>query len=368
MVVHICNTEGVHSQVIKDTVEYLSSFRGLMYFKASKGITDKDLTNALNIEGIIETFSYYDLTEIAGKYRYKHEIDKNDIVVIISNHKLEYEHFDENKRWFSYFSNNDIIVRSYGWENYTEDRVHLGISHQIAENVFQIISGLTLKTRADSFMYHYDSDTICINNFVIEEDKIKLKLFSGIICQQCIDSYINAGGSLEYFDQVNSILDGIRAELKPKIIAIKQIEDIEVFEDGRIIIGRDVFINFPTKFLSYIYLFFLVNNGKQFTSKNIFSNSCFLESLVKCYNIIYKKSYEAPDIGNLPKVIQTLMTNRNTTKSTFNSYRNKINKLIPKKYGIISTSNGNNTYNFGVDLPPNKIKLPDKFIGFASNC
>lgn len=368
MVVHICKTEGVHSPIVKNTVKYLSSFGGIMQFKAAKEITDNDLKIALDIEGNIETFLYNDISEIAGKYRFTHKIDKSDIVVILSNHKLDYEYLDERKRWFSYFSNNDIIVRSYGWENYTDERVHLGISHQIAENVFQIKSGLSLKTRADSTMYHFDSDTICINNFVIEEDKIKLKLLSGIICPQCVESYVNAGGSIEYFDQINSILDGIRAELKPKIVANKQIEDIKVFEDGRIIIGKDISIHFPEKFLRYIYLFFLVNNGKQFTSKNIFSNSYFLESFVKCYNIIYKKSYEAPDLENLPKVIQTLMINRNTTKSTFNSYRNKINKLIPKNYGIISTSNGNNTYNFGVDLPPNKINLPDKFIGFASKC
>ena len=368
MVVHICNTSGVQSKVIKDTVEYLSKFKGLLHFKSSKGISEKDLANAIEVEGDIETFSYYDLSNIAGKYRYKHEIDKNDILVIITNYKLEYEHFDDKKRWFSFFSNNDIIVRSYGWENYTDDRVHLGIAHQIAENIFQIKSRFSLKTVTDSNLYHYDLGTVCINNFVINEDEIKIKLFSGIICPHCVDSYVNSGGSIEYFEQINCIIDGIRTELKPKIIAIKQLEAIEVFEDGSMLLGKDVTINFPKKFLSYIYLFFLVNNGHQFKRKNIFSNSYYLESLVKCYNIIYKKSYEVPDLENLPKLIQTLKSNRTNTKSTFNSYRNKINQLIPKSYGIISTSNGNNTYNFGVDLPADKIKLPDKFLGFSIKC
>lgn len=368
MVVHICNTEGVKSQLINETVKYLSTFKGVMHFKSSKVISDKDLANALDIEGDVETFSYTDIKEIAGKYRYEHKIDKNDILVVISNHKLEYEHFNEEKRWFSFFLNNDIIVRSYGWENYTDDKVHLGIAHQIAENIFQIKSGFSLKSVTNSNLYHYDSGTVCINNFVIKEDEIKIKLYSGIICPHCVESYVSSGGSIEYFEQINNIIDGIRSELKPKIVAIKQIEAIEVFEDGRILIGKDITINFPKKFLSYIYLFFLVNNGHQFTRKNIFSNSFYLESLVKCYNIIYKKSYEAPDLENLPKLIQTLKSNRTNTKSTFNSYRNKINQLIPKNYGIISTSNGNNTYNFGVDLPADKIKLPEKFMSFSSKC
>lgn len=367
MNVYITGMPGVSASTINDTIRFLNKSQGRLTFIKSEGISEKQLCRVLKTENSIESFDFCQLEDISDVYRTLREIEDADLVVFLSDYKLDYEKFDGDKRWFSYFSNNNIVVKTYGWEGYTSNRPYLAISHQIAENIFQIKSGLSLKTGAPTNLYHFDTSQVCINNFVMKENDIKIKLYSGYICQECSEMFFENNSSFELYNQLNNIIEVVRADLKPKFEAKNQIENIEFFEDGRILIGNDRHFKFPQKYLEYLYLFFLVNNGKQFTKQNIFSNELYLESLFKCYNIMNKKSYEKPDLKDMPKVIKTLYNNRTSTKSTLNTYRAQINKFIPSPYNLNTITNGNITYRYGIDLPSEKVKLPDKFLGFRCN-
>jgi hypothetical protein len=231
------------------------------------------------------------------------------------------------------------------------------------------LSGFHLKSDTDDDMYHFDNHTVCINNFSVFEEQIKMKLLSGVVCHTCVTKFLGKDHKNQnYFKQIDETLDGIRKGLKIKIkVAEPTFNDVNVNEDGSIHINGNEVI-FPYKYLHYIYLFFLINNKKRFTEKTLFNEkeeeNAPLISLIKAYNIIYGHGFLAPNLNKIPPLIKKRILARNEKKSTFNSYRCKINKFLPVKYGINSNEFVKGKFEFFVDIPNEKLHLPNSFLGF----
>jgi len=369
MNVYITGMPGVSASTINDTIRFLNKSQGRLTFIKSEGISEKQLCRVLKTENSIESFDFCQLEDISDVYRTLREIEDEDLVVFLSDYKLDYEKYDGDKRWFSYFSNNNIVVKTYGWEVYTSNRPYLAISHQIIENVFQSLSGLNLKTSSVHNMYHFGDNSVCINNFALFEKEIKIKLLSGVICETCVSDFLNrTPENYNYYPQIDDILERVRKELKAIVRIEPSYEDVKINEDGSIEIGEHK-LTFKGKYEHYIYLFFLINSGKWFSEKNLFEFdgiiSSNLNSLIKCHNIVYGHGFTPPDSKPIPKLIQRRIDDIKNKKSTFNSYRSSLSKSVPdKQYGFMRLPNGNNTYRFSVTIPTEKLHLPNSFLGF----
>ena len=128
-------------------------------------------------------------------------------------------------------------------------------------------------------------------------------------------------------------------------------------------------LEFKGKYEHFIYLFFLINSGKWFSEKNLFefdgSISSNLNSLIKCYNIVYGHGFTPPESKPIPKLIQRRIVDIKSKKSTFNSYRSSIGSRVPEpQYGFMRLPNGSKTYKFSVNIPLEKLHLPNSFLGF----
>lgn len=369
MNIYISGTPGVDIDTINQTVKYLNSFEGELKFRKAKLLTNQNLKILFNSKVNIETFMFNDLEKISSFWRASNEIDFNSYVVFLSDFKLDIESYNIGKKWFSFFENKDIVVKTYNWENYTGNKTYLAIAHQIIENLFQSLSGFRIKSENDYDMYHFDNHTVCVNNFTIFEDQIKMKLLSGVVCDICMSKFLaNNRNNQYYFKQIDNTLEGIRKGLK---FEVKESEptfnDVIINEDGEIYINENQVI-FPNKYLHYIYLFFLINNKKTFTEKAIFNvkeeENAPLISLIKAYNIVYGFRFLPPNLKIIPTLIKKRILALNEKKSTFNSYRSKINKFLPVKYGINSNEYVKGKYEFFVDIPEENLKLPNSFLGF----
>ena len=370
MNVYITGTPGVNASTINDTIRFLNKSQGRLTFIKSEGISEKQLCRVLKTKNSIESFDFCQLEDIADFYRTLGEIEDADLVVFLSDYKLDYEKYDGDKRWFSYFSNNNIVVKTYGWELYTSNRPYLAISHQIIENIFQSLSGLNLKTSSVHNMYHFDDNSVCINNFALFEKEIKIKLLSGVICETCVSDFLNiTPENYNYYPQIDDILERVRKELKAIVRIEPSYEDVKINEDGSIEIGEHRLEFKKDKHIHFIYLFFLINSGKWFSEKNLFefdgNINSNLSSLIKCHNIVYGHGFTPPESKPIPKLIQRRIDDLKSKKSTFNSYRSKISSRVPEQqYGFMSLPNGNKTYKFSVNIPPEKLQLPNSFLGF----
>ena len=369
MNVFISGTPGVNESLINHTIKFLNKFDGHFRFIKTKKITEKQLMIILKSDTPINTFYFNQLDEISNFYRGVNEISNNDFLVILSDLKLDYESYSDSKKWFSYFSNRNITVRTYDWENYTTEKSYLAIAHQIIENLFQSLSGLNLKENASQSLYHFDNHTVCINNFSILEEQIKSKFLSGIICKNCIDKFLENESNQKYFNQIDCILEDVRTKLKTKVKVIPQYDDVKVNQNGDIEINNDE-IKFKEAYLHFIYLFFLINNNKVFSEKSLYNTNegtnAPLISLIKAYNIVYGHGFQPPNLQKIPKIIfnRIKAIENNTGKSTFNSYRNKINKILPQQYGIKTNEPEKGKFEFSVNIPTEKLHLPDTFLGF----
>ncbi len=369
MNIYISGTPGVSGDIINETIKFLNSFGGELKFRKAKLLTNQNLKILFNSNVNIESFMFNDLEKISTFWRASNEIEFDSYVVFLSDFKLDFESYNIGKKWFSFFDNKDIVVKTYNWENYTQNKTYLAIAHQIIENLFQSLSGFRLKSDTSYDMYHFDNHTVCVNNFTIFEEHIKMKLLSGVVCDTCITKFLaNNPNNKYYFKQIDATLEGIRKELK---IEVKEAEpsyyDVIVNEDGSIYINESKVI-IKEKYLNYIYLFFLINNKKAFTEKALFhdkeNENAPLISLIKAYNIVNGLGFQRPNLYDIPELIKKRILSLNSKKSTFNSYRSKINGIVPEKYGLNSNEITKGKYEFFVDIPDEKLKLPNSFLGF----
>ena len=369
MNIYISGTPSVSSDILNQTVKYLNSFKGDLKFKKAKLLTNQNLKILFNSKVNIDSFMFNDLEKISTFWRASNEIDFDSYVVFLSDFKLDIESYNIGKKWFSFYENKDIVVKTYDWENYTQSKTYLAIAHQIIENLFQSLSGFRIKSETDYDMFHFDNHTVCINNFTIFEEQIKMKLLSGVVCEICTAKFLAKNRNNQYyFKQIDDTLEGIRKELKIKVKeAESTFNDVNVKEDGSIHINGNEVI-FPYKYLHYIYLFFLINNKKRFTEKALFNEkeeeNAPLISLIKAYNIVYGHGFLGPNLNKIPPIIKKRILARNEKKSTFNTYRNKINDFPPNLYGINSNEIEKRKFEFFVDIPNEKLQLPNSFLGF----
>ena len=122
MNIYIASTPGVDSSIFESTFRLLISIPGPLKFNSINKI-DLSYISELNPDSEYSKFqiTFFELEEIANKLRAKNNLSSNDIIVILTELKLDFT-FISNKDWFGYFNEKNVFVRTYGWEDYSKNK------------------------------------------------------------------------------------------------------------------------------------------------------------------------------------------------------------------------------------------------------
>jgi hypothetical protein len=114
-------------------------------------------------------------------------LDPEEFVVIVSAKSLDTPNkkLKTFKDWISFYQDRNIVIKSSGWDKVTENRPHLGIAHQIVENLFQNLSHVDLESLKLNESIHFEVEP-CINSFCENLKETKFKISSGYICGSCL--------------------------------------------------------------------------------------------------------------------------------------------------------------------------------------
>jgi hypothetical protein len=211
------------------------------------------------------------IVNLCGHYRFDENIEIDSFVVVLSSKKLDFA-FHTNKKWFSYFSLKDIVVRTYDWDEYTNNKPHIAIAYQVIENIFQSLSGY----RYNMFNYFHNPAKSCINDFCRNEYEIEHKLRSGYICKSCLQNAVDNSTSIEVLTQVKAYLNFFRDELLEykSLLETIGIPNMAISADGVIYIGgKEIDIEYlPRTF----YIFSIINRGQEISFKYLKENHLIL--------------------------------------------------------------------------------------------
>ncbi len=273
MRVYITSTPEIKEFEIQKVVGLLNKQNGPLEFLASE-ILNQDLvyTSILNSQ----TLSFDEIIEISEMYRTRFNIDSESILVTLSSLKLDFS-FYTNKKWFSYFKGNNIIVRTNDWEEYSENKPYIAISHQIIENIFQSLSGYVF----EEYDYFHKRAKGCINDFCENEYEIEYKLRSGIICKTCLERAAENQLPFGILNQIQSLLNQFRDEILDfkSILNAYSLPSLVISDNGEISIGdKNIKMEYVPKTL---YIYMLLNRGKEITFKNLKNNHEKLSSIYR---------------------------------------------------------------------------------------
>jgi hypothetical protein len=122
---------------IIEVIEMFSKDRGPMNFELLENNISSDY---YQYHRDLTKISIDDLKELSKLVRLDHSIESDDFVVVISQKTLDASliNITSLKDWYSFYYEQNILVKSGGWSNITEGKPYLAIAHQIIENIFQI--------------------------------------------------------------------------------------------------------------------------------------------------------------------------------------------------------------------------------------
>ena len=144
MKVFITGTPTVDINLINNVVELLSKVKGPISFHELEPLEKENIQLVVRQfdEGGVKTekLEFDELINISQLYRIKYNIAKDDFIVILTSIQLVHQFgVKTSKNWFSYFRNNNIIVKTVGWERLVDNKMNVAISHQVIENIFQTL-------------------------------------------------------------------------------------------------------------------------------------------------------------------------------------------------------------------------------------
>ena len=294
MKIYITSTPGVDSGVIESTIKLLNSVSGPMEF-SSMQVMDLKYVMDLNPESEYSKFqiSFNQLDEIANKLRSDFSISPYDFIVILSELGMDFS-FHTNKKWFSYFKGKNIAVRTNDWEDYSENKPYVAISHQIIENLFQSLSGYDF----EEFDFYHKRAKGCINDFCENEYEIEYKLRSGSICRQCLEKAAENNIPFEILDHIKLFLDVLRNELLEfkSILNTYSMPNLIISETGEISIGdKKIQMEYVPK---TFYIFMLLNRGREISFRFLKKNH---EKLSSIYRTLKNTGSDKPILSLIGK-------------------------------------------------------------------
>lgn len=166
----------------------------------------------------IKNFKLEDFENLTSIIRDELPISDIDYLVVVTPKLLPSPNkkMKTSKDWISFYDNNNIIVKSSGWDKISEGNSYLYVAHQIIENLFQNLCSFDLTSENLHQQVHMETD-ICINDFCEKLNNTKGKIRSGFICQKCLNHAYSVS-SRENIDQIRKILtrisDRIRSNYK----------------------------------------------------------------------------------------------------------------------------------------------------------
>lgn len=378
MKVFITGTPAVDINLINSVVELLSNAKGPISFQALEPLERENIrlvVRQFDEDGIrSEKLEFDELINISQLYRIKYNIAKDDFLVILTSIQMVHQfEVQTSKDWFSYFRNNNIIVKTVGWERFVDSKMNVAISHQVIENLFQTLLG-------ESFAgFHMDSRS-CINDFCENEVEITYKLMSCRICNDCLNAAFEKNIKLEILDQIRESLNLLRdrfqifERLDVKIKEEASNSIIEVTKDLKFLF-EGIEVDFPAR-LKTIYFFFLMNVNVNFRSENL-RQSQYQNQILKIHSII--------KMGGSDKAMITLLglndeegkkANSNLgdiNKDLLKDYRHEIFKLLNYKlsrgkseYFRIDSVNTEKGWSNVLTLRPEQIKIDSSILSLIS--
>lgn len=274
MKVYITGTPEINEFEIQKVVGLLNKQNGPLEFLASDILIQDFVDKSILKRNDSQTLSFDEIIEISEMYRTRFDIDSKSLLVILSSLKLDFS-FYTNKKWFSYFKENNIVVRTNDWEDYSENKPFVAISHQIIENIFQTMSGYDF----EEFDYYHKRAKGCINDFCQNEYEIEYKLRSGSICRQCLEKAAENKIPFEILDHIQLLLDVFRNELLEvkSILNAYSLPSLVISDSGEISIGdKNIRMEYVPK---TFYIYMLLNRGREITLKILKNNHKKLSSI-----------------------------------------------------------------------------------------
>lgn len=275
MNIYLVSTPGVDSSIFESTFKLLKSVPGPLKFKSLNKI---DLSYIREINPDLEyskfQITFFELEEIANKLRNKNNLSSNDIIVILTELKLDFT-FISNKDWFGYFNEKNVFVRTYGWEDYSKNKPQITIAHQVIENIFQSLSGYKFERLTG---YHKRAIG-CINDFCHNDYDIELKLRSAYICRQCIEVAVKNNVGIDVLNQIKRFISFFRDDLLDyeSIIELIGIPELKIDANGDIFIGgKEIPMDQINKTL---YIFSIIRRGDKISSRYLKESFQVLEKL-----------------------------------------------------------------------------------------
>ena len=305
-----------------------------------------------------------DLRGLSNLIREEYSIDNNDLVVIITQKSLESptKSFTSIKDWYSFYYEQNILVKSGGWSKITEGKPYLAIAHQIIENVFQNLGMIDLNSIRLQDSIHMETE-VCINDFCEKPNETKGKIRSGYICRRCIESALNHTSN-DYIIQIKNILSRISSRLRENYDFNFSHDElkIQVTKNYKIEIGgHPLDFGHKGKLSHIVYLFYLINHNGGFGRKDLSTGGVAREKFMLLYNHIYSKIYE-DEVNRYVKSI-TSVHSRISTR-----IKNQLNiEALAHKYGFNSSNTKQDVTVYYIDISPEHLSIPSDLLSFKVN-
>lgn len=330
MKVYISGTPEIKNQLINKVVNFLNQTKGLLTFESIER-NEEFFENEKKSASQFGPISFQNLNNIAIEERAFFRIEQKDFYVILTSQILDIV-TEYDKNWFSYFNHKNIFIRTYGWEEHTNGKEYLAISHQVIENIFQSLSGYIY----ERYDYYHQRAKGCINDFCENDYEIEFKLRTGHICKSCLDIAVSNGVNIEQIDQIKRQISYIRDQLLDFQTVFDEIEipPMRITEKGKMYIGNTQVKLDPIHMTFYIFCVLKRNQ--------VLSIDDFRENISKFRNIYFALKKTGSD-----KAVNTFMglevdgngvilskKDKGKMKKYIKDRRNKIKEKIVEAVGV----------------------------------
>ena len=264
MKVNIVHLSHRNREIMDKAMEILTSQIGPLKFNL---IEFSNKTEYFDFHNTLNKITLDNLKSLSDLVRNEERLDSDEFVVIVSAKPLDTPNkkLKTIKEWISFYQDKNIIIKSSGWDKVTENRPHLGLAHQIIENLFQNLSKVDLESIKLNDFIHMEVEP-CINSFCENLKETKFKISSGHICFYCLNNakYIVQNHVIV---QIKSILNQISEEYNDNYIFDYTDEQLTIEVKPQtydIYIGGNKFhFDVRAKKTKITYLYYLINHGKK---------------------------------------------------------------------------------------------------------
>ena len=245
-------------------MEILTSQIGPLKFNL---IEFSNKTECFKLHTSFNKITLQNLKSLSDLVREEEGLDPEEFVVIVSAKSLDTPNkkLKTFKDWISFYQDRNIVIKSSGWDKVTENRPHLGIAHQIVENLFQNLSHVDLESLKLNESIHFEVEP-CINSFCENLKETKFKISSGYICGSCLRSASYSVPN-HIIIQIKSILNQINNDYNDNYVFEYTDEQLTIEVKPHtydIYIGGDKFdFDVRAKKTKITYLYYLINHGKK---------------------------------------------------------------------------------------------------------